>query len=126
MDIADRLSQGLISEDEARHEREYRRGLRAAVLEKLRQEGRLGGDEDPKLVLRACLTHMAQYGEPLFVLTNLEDFWLSPEPQNRPGTTWTQKPNWQTKAAHPLEAFDGLPRPARHAAGAGPGRGARC
>ena len=78
-------------------------------MEKLRQEGRLGGDEDPKLVLRACLTHMAQYGEPLFVLTNLEDLWLSPEPQNRPGTTWMQKPNWQTKAAHPLEAFDGLP-----------------
>jgi len=108
-DIADRLSQGLISEDEARREREYRQGLRAAVLHRLRKEGRLGGDEDPRLVLRACLTHMASYGEPLFVLANLEDFWLSPEPQNRPGTTWKQKPNWQTKAAYPLEAFDSVP-----------------
>ncbi len=109
VDIADRQSQGLITEEEARQERDYRRGMREAVLEKLRQEGRLGGDADPKWILRACLTHMAQFGEPLFVMTNLEDLWLSPEPQNRPGTTWTQKPNWQTKAAHPMEAFDGLP-----------------
>ncbi len=110
IDIADRQSQGLITEEEAEKQREYRRELRTVVLEKLRQEGRLGADEDdPRLVLRACLTHMAQYGEPLFVLTNLEDLWLSPEPQNRPGTTWRQKPNWQTKAAHPMEAFDGLP-----------------
>ncbi len=108
-DINDRLSQKLISEEQAHKDREYRRGQKAAVLEKLRQEGRLGGDEDPKQVLRACLTHMAQYGEPLFVLTNLEDLWLTLEPQNRPGTTWMQKPNWQTKAAHPLEAFDGVP-----------------
>jgi 4-alpha-glucanotransferase len=108
-DIVDRHGQGLITEEEALKEQEYRRGLREAVLEKLRQEGRLGADEDPKLVLRACLTHMAQYGEPLFVLTNIEDLWLSTEPQNRPGTTWTQKPNWQTKAAHALEAFDSLP-----------------
>jgi 4-alpha-glucanotransferase len=43
------------------------------------------------------------------VMSNLEDLWLSNEPQNRPGTTWTQQPNWQTKAAHPLEALDGLP-----------------
>ena len=64
---------------------------------------------DPKWVLRACLTHMAQYGEPLFVLTNLEDLWLTNEPQNRPGTTWMQKPNWQTKALHALEAFDAVP-----------------
>ena len=53
---------------------------------------------------------MASFGEPLFVLANLEDFWLSPEPQNRPGTTWKQKPNWQTKAAYPLEAFDSVPQ----------------
>jgi 4-alpha-glucanotransferase len=89
--------------------REYRRNLREVVLEKLRQEGRIGDDADPKWVLRACLTHMAQYGEPLFVVSNLEDLWLSGEPQNRPGTTWTQQPNWQTKAAHSLEALDGLP-----------------
>jgi 4-alpha-glucanotransferase len=109
VDIADRQSQGLIGDEEARREREYRRNLREVVLEKLRQEGRIGDDADPKWVLRACLTHMAQYGEPLFVLSNLEDLWLSNEPQNRPGTTWTQQPNWQTKATHPLEALDGLP-----------------
>ena len=109
VDIADRLSQGLIGGDEARKESEYRRGLRTAVLDKLRQEKRLGLDVDPKWVLRACLTHMAQYGEPLFVLTNLEDLWLTNEPQNRPGTTWMQKPNWQTKALHALEAFDAVP-----------------
>ena len=50
-----------------------------------------------------------EYGEPLFVMTNLEDLWLSTKPQNRPGTTWTQQPNWQTKAAHPLEELDELP-----------------
>ena len=109
-DMTDRLSQGLIREDEARRDREYRQGLRAAVLHQLAKEGRLSGDENPRLVLRACLTHMASFGEPLFVLANLEDFWLSPEPQNRPGTTWKQKPNWQTKAAYPLEAFDSVPQ----------------
>ena len=114
LDIEDRLSQGLISEEQAQRDREYRQNLRTAVLQRLRQNGRLGEakdeeEADPLLVLRACLTQMASHGEPLFVLTNIEDFWLSPEPQNRPGTTWRQMPNWQTKAVHPLEAFDSLP-----------------
>jgi 4-alpha-glucanotransferase len=108
-DIADRQSQGLIDEETAHRERDYRRHLREAVLEKLRQEGRIGWDADVQWILRACLTHMAQYGEPLFVLSNLEDLWLSREPQNRPGTTWTQQPNWQTKATHSLEELDELP-----------------
>ena len=109
-DIEDRLSQGLITEEQAQRDREYRQGLRTAVLRRLRENGRLGAeDDDPLAVLRACLAQMAAHGEPLFVLTNIEDFWLSPEPQNRPGTTWKQMPNWQTKAAHALEAFDSLP-----------------
>jgi 4-alpha-glucanotransferase len=107
-DVADRRAQGLIDEATAVRDLKYRKEVRDAVVRFLRAAGRLGDSTDPRLVLRALLTAMAA-GRPSLVLVNLEDLWLTPEPQNRPGTTWRERPNWQTRAAHPLEVFDALP-----------------
>jgi 4-alpha-glucanotransferase len=107
-DVADRQAMGLVTDEKARQELERREAVRAAVVRSLRRNGRLGDVADPLLVLRGLLTQMAA-GDPLLVLVNLEDLWLATEPQNRPGTTWHQRPNWQTKATYPLEEFDGLP-----------------
>jgi 4-alpha-glucanotransferase len=43
------------------------------------------------------------------VLVNLEDLWLETRPQNVPGTTGDQHPNWQRRAGHGLDDFDVLP-----------------
>jgi 4-alpha-glucanotransferase len=44
--------------------------------------------------------------EAAVVLADLEDLWLEPAPQNVPGTTSNERPNWQRRLARPLdEAF---------------------
>jgi 4-alpha-glucanotransferase len=107
-DVEDRLAQGLVNADQAKKDLDLRRAVREAVIQTLRRHGRLGDSTDPLLVLRGLQAQMAA-GDPLFVLVNIEDLWLSIEPQNRPGTTWRERPNWQTKAVHALEEFDSLP-----------------
>jgi 4-alpha-glucanotransferase len=107
-DVEDRLAQGLVNADQAKKDLDLRRAVREAVIQTLRRHGRLGDSTDPLLVLRGLQAQMAA-GDPLFVLVNIEDLWLSIEPQNRPGTTWRERPNWQTKAVHALEEFDALP-----------------
>jgi 4-alpha-glucanotransferase len=108
LDIEDRVQMGLMDETAATWEAEQRAKVREAVIQTLRQAGRLGDDDDEPLVLRACLEQLAA-GEPLAVMVNIEDLWQETEPQNRPGTTWDKMPNWQVRAAHPVEEFDSLP-----------------
>ena len=58
-------------------------------------------------VLKAWLCHLSASGA-AWVLINLEDSWLEALPQNVPGT-WEERPNWQRKARHGLEAARSMP-----------------
>jgi 4-alpha-glucanotransferase len=43
------------------------------------------------------------------VLVNLEDLWAERRPQNVPGTTTDQRPNWRERARYSLEEMRALP-----------------
>jgi 4-alpha-glucanotransferase len=101
-DIDDRLAQGLIDAREARKERRSRSRLRTDVSAALRQRGLLKG-RGTEAVLNATLRHLAR-SRARMVVVSLEDLWLEPEPQNRPGTG-PEQPNWRRKAARTLESL---------------------
>jgi 4-alpha-glucanotransferase len=53
------------------------------------------------------LTKFLAESEASAVLVNAEDLWLSPDPQNVPGT-WKERPNWSRKAQYPLGHWGSL------------------
>ncbi|HUH13812.1 MAG TPA: 4-alpha-glucanotransferase [Longimicrobiales bacterium] len=95
-DIGERTEQGLLDERGAAEEREGRRRLRQSVAHYVAP-----GEADEQGVLAGLLRRLAQSPAGL-VLLSMEDLWLEPEPQNRPGT-WRERPNWRRKAALSLE-----------------------
>jgi 4-alpha-glucanotransferase len=106
-DIDDRLALGLLDQDQAQQERNYRAAQREALVAYLRVIGRLGDDAAPAAVAKAWLTFLAA-GEEEFLLVNLEDLWLESAPQNVPGT-WQERPNWQRKARFSIEEIRAMP-----------------
>lgn len=58
--------------------------------------------------LAATLAWLAESPARL-VLVNLEDLWLEEAPQNEPGTTMEERPNWRRKARYAAETFAELP-----------------
>lgn len=125
LDIRDRYDLGLINELEVESEKEARRNLRAHVLqwlemspvsdgenqgEKIDQSG-LSGDatlQVDSLDVLIQLTRFLEKGQAAAVLVNAEDAWLSPDPQNVPGT-WKERPNWRRKAAFAVADWDRIP-----------------
>jgi 4-alpha-glucanotransferase len=106
-DIDDRVDLGLLTEDQARDERQGRERQRAALIVFLQSRGLLGGETpDAAAVLRAWLSYLAG-GDAEFLLVNLEDLWLEPAPQNVPGT-WEERPNWKRKSRYALEQISEL------------------
>ena len=55
-------------------------------------------------VLRAVLTALSA-SDAAMVVANLEDLWLETRPQNVPGTTADQEPNWRRRLARTFEEF---------------------
>jgi len=106
-DIADRLALGLLNDEQARHEHQYRSAQRDALTAFARSTGRLGNDAAPVAVLKAWLSYLAEGTE--FLLINLEDLWLETAPQNVPGT-WQERPNWQRKACFSIEQIRAMPQ----------------
>jgi 4-alpha-glucanotransferase len=94
-DIEDRLVRGTLDAAAARAERARRANWRRAVLEAAAgtpaprsPDARAGSDLDTASELeglRVLLRHLAA-GPADLVLVDMEDLWLEPEPQNRPGT----------------------------------------
>ena len=105
-DIDDRVSRGLVVASEARQARRQRRAAVTALarLPRGTPEDRRSG---PLGMLQDCLMQIAR-SEACLVIVNLEDLWLEPNPQNVPGTGW-ERPNWQRKARHSLEALRSFP-----------------
>ena len=82
---------------------------RAALLATLRAAGVLDPDDPAPAtatVLGAVYDWMARSDAPLTIAA-LEDLWLEPEPQNRPGTPAID--NFRRRAAFGIEDFDSLP-----------------
>lgn len=106
-EIDDRVALGLIDGSQAEHEHRYRAAQREALIHFLRAQGELDGmASDPAAVLGAWLAFLARQ-EDEFLLINLEDLWLEPNPQNVPGT-WDERPNWLRKARHSLAELRSL------------------
>lgn len=101
-DIDERVEQGLLGEHEAARERDERQRLCDAVARHVAGDG-----ADEPGVLAGLLRRLAGSAAGL-VLVSLEDLWLEPEPQNRPGT-WRERPNWRRKAALSLERMRHAP-----------------
>lgn len=63
---------------------------------------------DAPSVFRACVDFLAA-GRSRALLLNLEDLWGETEPQNLPGTSGRERPNWRRRAQYSLEEFARLP-----------------
>ena len=59
-------------------------------------------------VLEALLRRMSD-GRARLVSINLEDLWLESEPQNVPGTSMEERPNWRRRARFRFELFCEMP-----------------
>jgi 4-alpha-glucanotransferase len=106
-DIEDRRAQGLLDDEPAAAEHEYRARLREGLIEWLRAEGLLNGtDADLQTVMRRLLDYLAASPAEV-VIASLEDLWLETRPQNVPGTS-TERPNWTRKARHTLEEMQAM------------------
>lgn len=108
LDIDDRLDLGLLSEAEARSERDKRAELREKLTTFLHREYLLTEQPfDVEDVLQACLAWLGGSVAPV-VLVNLEDLWGETESQNTPGT-FKERCNWRRKARYTLEDMRRLP-----------------
>jgi 4-alpha-glucanotransferase len=63
---------------------------------------------EPAALLAPWLAAMGE-GDADLVLVALEDLWLEREPQNVPGTTDQERPNWRQRVAHPPDEALDLP-----------------
>ncbi len=61
-----------------------------------------------RAVRDAALRFMSD-SEARLIMVNLEDLWLEKDPQNEPGTTMEQRPNWRRKARFGIEMFREMP-----------------
>jgi 4-alpha-glucanotransferase len=96
-EIDDQLDLGLIDGDEHRTAHERRATLRLGLS---RAVG-AGGEIEPGLVRQRLLERLAA-SRASYVLVNLEDLWLEPDPQNVPGTSH-ERPNWKRRARRSLD-----------------------
>lgn len=102
-----RAEMGLTTPRAAAREQTTRRRLLTALVKFARRAG-IRDEEPVRAALRAALSLLAS-GPAAIVLVNLEDLWLETRPQNVPGTTDQQAPNWRRRAAFALEEFERLP-----------------
>ena len=106
-DINERVSRGVVGASEALQAHRRRRAT-VTALARLPREATAGArPSEPLGMLQDCLAQIAR-SQASLVIVNLEDLWLEPSPQNVPGTG-RERPNWQRKARHSLEALTSLP-----------------
>ena len=108
-DIAERRALGLLDPAAARAAHKSRAARRELLAKHLRRAGWLrrtgrGVSE----VFRACAGFLAASRAGALLL-NLEDLWGETEPQNTPGTSSRERPNWRRPARYALEEFVRLP-----------------
>jgi len=104
LEIEDRVDLGLLSREEAEHEKHDRERLRDAVAGHLVELGLLDHHtHQTEPVLEAVLAQLSR-SDAGIVLVNAEDLWGETEPQNTPGT-FIERPNWRKRARYPFEQW---------------------
>jgi 4-alpha-glucanotransferase len=97
LDIDERVRLALLKPEAAEGERQQRDTARRRMTHEL------GGEvDDPEHLLALLIEWLGGSDSPL-VMIWLEDLWLEREPVNVPGSTSTQRPNWQRPMKRSLE-----------------------
>jgi 4-alpha-glucanotransferase len=78
--------------------------LRHALRAFLMQQGLLDEGAPDSAVPAACIEFLAA-SPAAVVLINLEDLWGEEKPQNTPGTSSEERPNWRQKTLRRFEDF---------------------
>jgi 4-alpha-glucanotransferase len=108
-DVDSRVEMGLLNQQEAATSREARARTRSALVSFLKKRGFLKGNPEVAMAVHdACMAYLSRSDADV-VLENLEDLWLEDRPQNTPGTSGDQKPNWRRKARKSLEEIRSSP-----------------
>jgi 4-alpha-glucanotransferase len=108
LDIADQIELGLLSEEQAVQDLQWKESCKWAVVEFLRRCEWIDAEEpDLESILRGCLYEIASRDAGV-MLVNVEDLWLETHSQNTPGTV-AERPNWRPKARYSFEAFRAMP-----------------
>jgi len=103
LDVPDRVSLGLLTQEQAAAEKRRRQKNHQALAEFLRRRGFLKRSRktSPQATIRSCLRFLSRSQAEL-VLVNLEDLWQEVRPQNTPGTC-RERPNWRCKTRLSIE-----------------------
>lgn len=88
--------------------RTWREALAAAGAAPGGEPGELPESERPRPLLEAALRFVSDSAA-RSIHVNMEDLWLETEPQNVPGTSMDEKPNWRRKARFAMEIFQEMP-----------------
>ncbi len=111
LDLDDRLALGLLDDAGLALERKVRADQKAAMVAFLQAEKWIAPDatfDDAEAVIAGLWGWLATSPARVLLL-NVEDLWLETEAQNTPNTS-VERPNWQRKLRHPLEAVTENPR----------------
>jgi len=106
LDLDDRHALGLLDDAGLAHERQVRADQKAILVAFLEKENKVPAGtsvNDPATVLAGIWGWLATSPARVLLL-NVEDLWLETEAQNTPNTSF-ERPNWQRKLRHPLEAM---------------------
>ncbi len=102
-DIQDRVSLGMLREEERAEELARRQRIKEALIRLLTKQGLLDRAKGPEVAaIRDALLQFLARSPADFLLANLEDLWLETQWQNVPGTL-DEHPNWQRRLRSTLE-----------------------
>ncbi len=99
MDIDDRQQMSLLDDAGSREEHVNRETIRTKLATSLKEHEYLklaASDIDDRTALIGALDFLSS-SDAEMVLVNLEDLWGETSPQNVPGTSSDERPNWQRK-----------------------------
>ena len=110
LDLDDRHALGLLDDAGLAAERVARADQKAALVGFLQREGRIpaGAAVDDAAPVLAGIWSWLATSPARVLLLNVEDLWLETEAQNTPNTSF-ERPNWQRKLRHSLEAITANP-----------------
>jgi len=106
LDIRDLARRGLVGETEARERNAGRELVKEALVAQLVGDGFLGArTKNGRLVMEAWMRSLGA-SRARYAVMSIDDLYLQSEPQNRPGTSPDQAPNWRRRLPACIE--DGL------------------
>jgi 4-alpha-glucanotransferase len=96
LDLEQRRQMELLTEEGFQAEAAGRNTIRMALAQYFAETDEENADRVAEQILQRWIAFLAK-SRARYVMINLEDLWLEPEPQNLPGTG-DERPNWRRKA----------------------------